>query len=419
MRIDRRNCLAIKFWAPSLVALAMLCQPQLSIAQGEPAYMSQVRDHVNKGNMMLGRRLFKEAIAEYEKALALDPANVVARNNIAETHNNWGIFYYSQRKWGDAQREWETTLELQPNHFNAKRNLTMLKRMAAAHNIDLNPPDAGSSPAAGSSVITGSTLFGRGDGGGGAGGGTAGPDAHGSNQVSAKPGAQDAKEDTSQPSAVMILTPGVKVGGSPSSATEPFPNAAATSPPSTASAASSGATIISPLKPTAATAAPAGTAAKPVASRPTGSTGSEAETGTADEVDDFAPVTQAAAKEPDKPAGGKSKKQKKQRSSEKKDASADSDSDSQPTKAPKSNIPEKLYPSSASSKWAPAVTKNADAQEETIEDELKLLENKLYGQVQDLPVLKRLEKLEKDTTGKVASGPVRERIQSLRQHYGI
>ena len=52
----------------------------------------------------------------------------------------------------------------------------------------------------------------------------------------------------------------------------------------------------------------------------------------------------------------------------------------------------------------------------TIEDQLSSVEVKVYGHKQeDMPVLKRLEKLEIDTSGTISQGTIKERLEHLKQ----
>ncbi len=415
MRIDWRSRFNLKQCSPIAVSLLLF----LSTADAgtapalgqEPPYMTQVREHINKGNGLLGRRLFAEAIGEYQKALDLDASNVAARHNIAETHNNWGIYWYGMRKYNDAMREWEITLELEPNHFNAKRNLVLLKQFAARQGIKLGQPapeNSAGTDEPGSSGPGGAGSSGPGSAGTSGSGASLRGGFAGNNNAPPRSGMQGGKEDTTEPSAVMILTPNVKVGTGASSSSE---DAGTSKPTAGANSGTGGGATGSG---SSATAAPVSTTSGRSASAvpqvdPNGG------------PDDFE-VAQPPVQEEEKPPPSKSKNKKKQKvaaSETKSTENTGNDTNSASQQPSKTAIPDNLHSSSASNKWAPAVTKSAGGEEPTIEDELKLLENKVYGQVQDLPVLKRLEKLEKDTSGKVSSGPIRERILNLRQHYGI
>ncbi len=56
----------------------------------------------------------------------------------------------------------------------------------------------------------------------------------------------------------------------------------------------------------------------------------------------------------------------------------------------------------------------------TIDQQLSAVEMKVYGHKQeDMPVLKRLEKLETDTSGSISQGTIKDRIEHLKQSFGI
>ncbi|MBY0356952.1 MAG: tetratricopeptide repeat protein [Candidatus Obscuribacterales bacterium] len=64
--------------------------------------------------------------------------------------------------------------------------------------------------------------------------------------------------------------------------------------------------------------------------------------------------------------------------------------------------------------------KQAVVDEGTIEERLALLEMKVHGvKYADLPVIKRLEKLENETTGHIGEGSISERIQALKRNIGF
>lgn len=70
---------------------------------------------------------------------------------------------------------------------------------------------------------------------------------------------------------------------------------------------------------------------------------------------------------------------------------------------------------------AATVSSVSEAKSEfSLEDGLSALELKVYGKKQsDLTVIKRLEKLEMETTGQAGSGTISERIQQLRKNIGM
>jgi hypothetical protein len=56
----------------------------------------------------------------------------------------------------------------------------------------------------------------------------------------------------------------------------------------------------------------------------------------------------------------------------------------------------------------------------TVEEELGKIETKVYGKVsKNMPILKRIERLEIDTSGKRRSGSISERLKVLKETYGI
>lgn len=98
-------------------------------ALGEPSRLDVMksRDLVNKGNVHLARREFEQALETYTEALMLDPKNQVAKENIVLTHNNWGIINFQQKKYKEARAEWEQALKLNPMDGSVRRNLQILK----------------------------------------------------------------------------------------------------------------------------------------------------------------------------------------------------------------------------------------------------------------------------------------------------
>ncbi len=86
-----------------LLALWQMTMPSESLGQTSRDDALTVREHIAKGNSFLSRRQFQQAIAEYQTALALDPSSTIARDNIALTHNDWGILYFQQGKFDEAR----------------------------------------------------------------------------------------------------------------------------------------------------------------------------------------------------------------------------------------------------------------------------------------------------------------------------
>lgn len=266
--------------------------------------MMSLREHVDRGNNLMARQQFQQAINEYEECLNIDPMSQIAKDNIVLAHNNWGIAYFRQRKYDDAKREWEQALKMNPYDRNAKNNLSVLKATMAK--LGIQPGDS-----SGQDTQSGQASAAQG----------------GQNPPA---GASIAKpnEPKEPPPAAVILTPIPKAQPAPEDNT---------------------AVIMTPL---GSTSAPAQTSPPPVQQPVT-------------------PAPVATYSSPD---------------------------------------------TAASSSPAPAASSGGS----TIEDRLSAIEQKLYGHKQDkMPVLKRLEKIESDTSGQPRKGTIEERIEALRQTYGL
>jgi hypothetical protein len=316
-----------------------------------------MRAHVSKGNYLLGRRQFQEAINEYQAVLDIDSTNQVAKSNIAEVYNSWAIMFYNQQKWGDALEQWQKALEIQPTHPHAKRNLALMKQRLAAQGVSLdglaaetaerkaaakqagldnNPPTAAKPPAAGALA----------------------------------PKEAPESVEAAPPSGAMILTPGIKISNDapPAEDTPPPPVAPPKSAPQ--SAAEINASIFG---------------------MPTGTTSSrqpQPNNTPQNSVSPLFPVmpeTRTSVQPP------------------------------QPTSAPNSyqGPPLNSYPTTPA---PPASLGSANS----LEEQLTSVEVKVYGRKQlDMTMLQRLEKMERDTAGQTRSGTIIERINYLKQNYGL
>lgn len=149
----------------------------------------KAREHINKGNLYMGRLAFQQAIDEYLEALIVDPSNQAAKDNIVLAHNNWGIVHFRQKKYDEARAEWEAALKLNPLDRNAKANLVVLKQTMARLGIQ------------------------GGNGDGAAKEGEAG-------KKEKFPATKEVKDPPPSSSAVMILTPGIKQSSSTTSSTD-------------------------------------------------------------------------------------------------------------------------------------------------------------------------------------------------------
>jgi hypothetical protein len=97
-----------------------------------------LRFHVNQGNAYLAAHHFQQALAEYHKALEIDPGNPIAKANISAVHNTWGITYFKQHKFKEALHEFEVCLQENPHNPNARDNIAKLQNMLVQQGISLD-----------------------------------------------------------------------------------------------------------------------------------------------------------------------------------------------------------------------------------------------------------------------------------------
>jgi tetratricopeptide (TPR) repeat protein len=98
--------------------------------------------------------------------------------------------------------------------------------------------------------------------------------------------------------------------------------------------------------------------------------------------------------------------------------------------APRPTAPAAPMPSSASSaaviisappgQFSSSPTTTSSLGTSNIEDKLAALENKVYGRTsKDVPILQRLERLERDTSSRPSLGSISDRVQTLIKTYGL
>lgn len=109
------------------VLVACTCSSLVTTARADDA--TDIRDHNNRGNMLLARRLFQDAIKEYETVLQIDPSHSIAKGNLALAHNEWGIWFYRYKKYREAKEQWEIAIKINPNDQNVKRNLKLIENV--------------------------------------------------------------------------------------------------------------------------------------------------------------------------------------------------------------------------------------------------------------------------------------------------
>lgn len=121
------------------ISLTLICGGS-AVAQVSATDAAVVREHVNKGNVFMGRGQWDQAIDEYEQALDADPGSMVAKENLVLVHNNWGISLFQRHKYEEAKAQWEEALKMNPYDRNAKQNLTVLKQTLARIQAAPKPP---------------------------------------------------------------------------------------------------------------------------------------------------------------------------------------------------------------------------------------------------------------------------------------
>jgi hypothetical protein len=403
----------------------------------------------------MAHRQYAPAIDEYEKSLAIDPNNQIAKSNLALAHNNWGIAYFAQKKYDEAAAEWEMSLKIQPNQVSAKRNMQILQATLDRLGLQLGydePPAKETAPAAPAAESQGETAEGEADAAKKPGTKAAGKPTfiNGGVNGGASPGSDEAESapgvDTFKMSAYGQGAPGktdnqgtmspAKRAASPAAAAKAAEQAAQTKPnPSPAPHAASGDAFdaapttqvmsypSSMTNPAATAAAPAEAAAgnapgvMGAAPDPSLRQGFYAEPGAtptqagADAQPEAAQVAPATQVYENKEAGTSitiiSKPQAPVQMA--------------PPPPPVVQTPDVYAPAQPS---APVVFSDSGASPQnnsgTIDDNLVALEMKVFGKKQkNMPIMKRLEKLEIGTSGSAGQGTVQERVDSLRRAYGL
>lgn len=315
-----------------------------------------VRSFVNKGNNFMRARNFPEAIKQYEQALKEDPGNPVAKQNIAEAHNNWGIAFYGQRKFQEAMQEWNKCLELSPNHANARRNIAILNKIADQQGLDLNGAANESSPQKGDHP----------------------EDGKGKAAEIGKLKPRESPEEQTAGAVLILPSTNRSVAGTPPTETGTYETPAVSAPPSGVVSPAAVVKSNAPVVPASGTE----TAAPSWRVTPSSSLFPALPT---QFVDTTSSARTGAVQNSSPPVGLVS-----------------------PVVQQSSNGGQVFGPSGG----RPAGN--------SLEDQLGAVEVKVYGQRQsDLTVIQRLEKMEKDTAGQVRSGTIVERIEFLKQNYGL
>lgn len=96
-----------------------LLKQSIALRDNDPA-------RLNLGVVFLDRKQFAEAIAEFERAIALNPRSV-------EAHVNLAYAYLQIARFGSAMREYETALRLDPKNEKAARMLPQVRQFVQTH----------------------------------------------------------------------------------------------------------------------------------------------------------------------------------------------------------------------------------------------------------------------------------------------
>ena len=101
--------------AAVVLVLSLLAPFSILAQEGDEA---AVGDHLDRGASLLYQGKYDEAIAEFEKALALKPTYLKARLNLATA-------YFYKKDYPRAEREYLRCLKLDPSYVNARFNLAI------------------------------------------------------------------------------------------------------------------------------------------------------------------------------------------------------------------------------------------------------------------------------------------------------
>lgn len=342
--------------------------------------------HVNQGNRLMAAKQYQAAMAEYNAAKAIDPANPIIKRNIAECFNNMGIMLFRKHMYGDAIGRFEQCLKIMPQHQNARRNIMLCQQRMEIEGIYDPPPEPDNGmenpaeskkeepafKAANDNADTGKII----SDGGGAVTVSAGGKMYISGSQLFPNYSKQSNAVTTKIAATVPQPPAQQNPAQPVSAENSRKQAAAAEPPAQSKTDQSA----SPL-PNAASWPPSGQAFSP--SNSAASTATTNSTASAPE----APSNQAAPVNTDTA-----------------------------TAAAASNA----VANSASRTAAPSPTQASEATGSanglSLEQKIEALELKLYGKKNSqLPLMKRIEELEMEHFGETKSGTSFDRVENLRK----
>jgi len=97
----------------------------LLVGLAQPAYAdarSNAKSQVDFGNKVAQNGLWKEAIYRFEKAAEIDPSYAAAWNNL-------GIGYEHEGRFDDARKAYEKALALDPKNVLIRQNYDLFKEI--------------------------------------------------------------------------------------------------------------------------------------------------------------------------------------------------------------------------------------------------------------------------------------------------
>lgn len=128
------------FLTLTLLCLSLSFCGLIPYASAQDQKQAEIRAAIAKGNSLMARNLYKQAVDEYEKCLEIDPENSYAKSNIVLAHNNWGIYHFNQGQYDLAKEQWQCALRLNPGDRLARYNLNVWQKTMArlGKSSDLN-----------------------------------------------------------------------------------------------------------------------------------------------------------------------------------------------------------------------------------------------------------------------------------------
>jgi superkiller protein 3 len=91
-------------------------------------YQDEATKHYNQGNAYARQGKYDQAIASYQKAIAI-------KSNVALVHNNLGVTYANQGKLDEAIAAYKKAIEINSNYGDGHRNLGIVYRRQSKYDL--------------------------------------------------------------------------------------------------------------------------------------------------------------------------------------------------------------------------------------------------------------------------------------------